>query len=47
MYSLLKPSWWISMFLSTFMTIFFIYLIKKVTGKIQIPVVSTMVEEVA
>jgi hypothetical protein len=47
MHSLLRPSWWVSMFLSTFMTIFFIYLIKKVTTKVQIPVVSTMVEEVA
>lgn len=47
MHSLLRPSWWISMFLTTFMTIIFIYLIKKVTTKVEIPVVSNIVEEVA
>lgn len=47
MHNLLKPSWWVGMFLSTLMTIIFIYLIKKVTTKVEIPVVSNIVEEVA
>lgn len=39
-------SWWISMFISTMITIFFIWLIKKATSKVAIPGVSKMVEEV-
>lgn len=46
MSNLLKPSWWISMFMSTFMTMFFIYLIKKMSTAVQIPVVSDVVQEV-
>ena len=43
---LLRPSWWISMFVSTLTTMIFIYLIKKITKSVNIPVVSTIVEEV-
>ena len=43
---ILRPSWWISMFISTLTTMIFIYLIKKVTKTVNIPVVSTIVEEV-
>ena len=46
MSNLLKPSWWISMFMSTFMTMFFIYLIKKATATVEIPVVSNVAQEV-
>ena len=46
MSNLLRPSWWISMLLSTFMTMFFIYLIKKMSTAVQIPVVSDVVQEV-
>lgn len=46
MSNLLKPSWWISMFMSTFMTMFFIYLIKKGTAAVEIPVVSNVAKEV-
>ncbi len=46
MSNLFKPSWWISMFMSTFMTMFFIYLIKKMTTAVEIPVVSNVVKEV-
>ena len=43
---LLKPSWWIQMFVSTLTTMMFIYLIKKITKAVNIPVVSNVVEEV-
>ncbi len=43
---LLKPSWWIQMIVSTFVTMMFIYLIKKITKAVNIPVVSNVVEEV-
>ena len=43
---ILKPSWWIQMFVSTMITMLFIYLIKKITKAVNIPVVSNVVEEV-
>ena len=43
---LLRPSWWIQMFVSTMITMLFIYLIKKITKAVNIPVVSNVVEEV-
>ena len=43
---ILRLSWWISMFISTLTTMLFIYLIKKITKAVNIPVVSTVVEEV-
>ena len=43
---LLKPSWWIQMIVATFVTMMFIYLIKKITKAVNIPVVSNVVEEV-
>ena len=43
---LLKPSWWIQMIVPTFVTMMFIYLIKKITKAVNIPVVSNVVEEV-
>ena len=42
----LRPSWWIQMFVSTMITMLFIYLIKKITKAVNIPVVSNVVEEV-
>lgn len=39
-------SWWIGMFVNTFVTILFIYIIKLIAGKVNIPVVSNIVEEV-
>lgn len=44
MNKLTSPSWWISMFMSTFMTLCFIYLMKLITAKVEIPVVSTIVQ---
>ena len=43
---LLKPSWWIQMIVSIFVTMMFIYLIKKITKAVNIPVVSDVLEEV-
>lgn len=39
-------SWWGQTLLSTLITMAMIYIIKQVAGKVQIPVVSTIVEEV-
>ena len=44
--NLLKPSWWVSMFVSTLMTMIFIYLIKKITNKFNVPVLSEITEGV-
>ena len=43
---ILRPSWWIQMFVSTMITMLFIYLIKKITKAVNIPVVSNVVEDV-
>ena len=43
---ILRPSWWIQMFVSTMITMLFIYLIKKITKAVNIPVVSNVVDEV-
>ena len=45
MLNLTSPSWWINQFVSTFITICFIYLIKKAFTKINVPVVSEVVSE--
>lgn len=39
-------NWWISTFISTLVTMAFIYIIKKVTSKVNIPLVSTVAQEV-
>lgn len=44
MNKIMNPSWWMSMFMSTFMTLCFIYLMKLITSKIEIPVVSNIVQ---
>ena len=43
---ILRPSWWVSMFVSTLTTMMLIYLIKKITKAVNIPVVSNVVEEI-
>lgn len=45
MTNLFSVNWWISMLISTMVTIFFIWLIKKVSAKVNIPVVSSIIEE--
>lgn len=39
-------SFWIQLFISTFMTMLMIYLIKKANEKVKLPVVSDIVEGV-
>lgn len=43
---LLSPSWWVSMLVSTFFTMLFIWIIKKASASVNIPVVSTIASEV-
>lgn len=39
-------SFWIQLFISTFMTMVMIYLIKKLNSKVSIPVVNDIVQSV-
>ena len=39
-------NWWISTFVSTLVTMVFIFFIKKISAKVNIPVVSEVVESV-
>ena len=46
MNKLFSINFWINLFLSTFMTMCMIYLIKKITAKVEIPVVSEITQNV-
>lgn len=46
MNQLLSPKWWVNQFITVFMTMVFIWLIKKFAGTYNIPVVSTVANEV-
>lgn len=46
MNAILRPSWWIQTIMSTIITMIFIYLIKKVTERVNIPVISNVAQEV-
>ena len=39
-------NWWVSTFVSTLVTMVFIYLIKTLTAKVNIPVVSDVAQAV-
>ena len=39
-------NWWVSAFCSTLLTMVFIYLIKKATQKVNIPILSDIASEV-
>lgn len=41
-----SPNWWISTLASTLVTMVFIYMIKKITSTVEIPVVSSIAAEV-
>lgn len=43
---LFTMSFWVQLFLSTFMTMTMIYLIKKANDKVKLPVVSDIVDGV-
>ena len=38
--NIFSVNWWVSTFVSTLVTMFFIYLIKRLTAQVNIPVVS-------
>lgn len=38
-------SWWIGMLINTFITIMFIYILKVIFSKVNVPIVSNMVEQ--
>lgn len=42
---LTSVDWWIQMFLSTFLTLVFIYILKQANKKVNIPVVSDIINE--
>lgn len=46
MSNLFSINWWISVIISTLITMAFIVLIKRVTEKVNIPVVSDLAQEV-
>lgn len=39
-------NWWLQMFMSTLLTMVFMYIIKLVANKVNVPVVSDMVNAV-
>lgn len=43
---LFSVNFWVTSFTSTFMTMFFIWLIKRITATVEIPVVSKVAQEV-
>lgn len=43
---LFSINWWISQFISVFMTMVFIYLIKLMLGKVNIPIASDIADAV-
>ena len=44
--NILSVNFWVSAFVSTFITLLMIYLIKKIAGTVHIPVVSQVAEAV-
>ncbi|MBT2718071.1 hypothetical protein [Bacillus sp. ISL-57] len=44
--NLFSPKWYINTFIQVFITMVFIWIIKKVSAKYEIPVVSKMASEV-
>lgn len=46
MLQLTNPKWWLNMFLTTFMTMIFMYLIKTLANKFNVPVVQTVANEI-
>lgn len=44
--NLMSPKWWVNMFVTVFITMVFIYIIKKASAKYNIPIVKTIAQEV-
>lgn len=43
--NLASPTWWVNTFVQTFVTVIFIYMLKKIFAKVEVPYVSDMVAE--
>lgn len=43
--NIMSPSWWLNTFVQTFVTVLFIYMLKKIFAKVEVPYVSDMVAE--
>ena len=46
MNKIFSPSFWVQAFISTFITMLMIYLIKRITATVNIPVVSEVAQAV-
>ena len=46
MSKLFSINWWISQFITVFITMVFIYLIKLILGKVNVPIASNIAESV-
>lgn len=46
MSKLFSVNWWVSQFISVFITMVFIYLIKLMLGKVNIPIASDIADAV-
>lgn len=46
LHSLISPKWWVNMFVNVFVTMIFIYLIKKAAERYNIPVVKSIADAV-
>lgn len=44
--NIFSVNWWISTFITTLVTMAFIFMIKRITQKVDIPIVSNMSAEV-
>ena len=46
MSKLFSVNWWVSQFITVFITMVFIYLIKLILGKVNVPIASNIAESV-
>ena len=46
MSKLFSINWWVSQFITVFITMIFIYLIKLILGKVNVPIASNIAESV-
>ena len=46
MSKLFSINWWISQFITVFITMVFIYIIKLILGKVNVPIASNIAESV-
>ena len=46
MSKLFSINWWVSQFITVFITMVFIYLIKLILGKVNVPIASNIAESV-